>query len=140
MIYLDHNATTPLDPAVMETMREVAGKAFGNPGSRHLAGRQARQVLEDARETIARILDALPEEVIFTSSGTESSNLAISGLTAGRIGKILLPPGEHPSTEEPVRKLLKSGWERVVLLIDGRGRLQSEELNRLSFDNVLFAT
>jgi len=122
MIYLDNNATTEIDPDVLAEMQRVARSAVGNPGSRHLAGRRARQVLEDARESIAQILHALPEEVIFTSGGTESNNLAITGLTADRTGTVLLPPGEHPSIEEPVRRLVQAGWQRQTIPLNILGQ------------------
>src|SRR6516225_8711479 len=78
-IYLDHNATTALDPEVLEAMRPYWLSA-GNPESRHAAGRAARRGWEQAKETVARILGADPAEVIFTSGGTESNNLAVFGL------------------------------------------------------------
>lgn len=123
MIYLDNNATTEVDPDVLEEMQRVARSALGNPGSRHLAGRRARQVLEEARESIAEILQARPDEVLFTSGGTESNNLALTGMTAARRGTVLLPPGEHPSIEEPVRRLVQAGWQRALLPVDASGHL-----------------
>ena len=122
MIYLDNNATTEIDPDVLTEMQRVARSAIGNPGSRHLAGRRARQVLEDARESIAQILHALPEEVVFTSGGTESNNLAITGLAANHTGTVLLPPGEHPSIEEPVRRLVQTGWQRQTIPLNALGQ------------------
>lgn len=149
MLYLDNNATTPIDPEALEAMKCVAGRAWGNPGSRHLAGRRARQALEDARESIAEILNASPLEVVFTSGGTESNNFAITGLTrAGlsglsteesRTGTILLPPGEHPATEEPVRRLVSLGWKRQDLKLDETGRIQSD-IESIPLDDVLLAT
>lgn len=149
MLYLDNNATTPIDPEALEAMTRVAGRAWGNPGSRHLAGRRARQALEDARESIAEILNASPLEVVFTSGGTESNNFAITGLTrAGlsglsteesRTGTILLPPGEHPATEEPVRRLVSLGWKRQDLKLDETGRIQSD-IESIPVDDVLLAT
>lgn len=124
MLYLDNNATTAIDPDVLAEMQRVSGKALGNPGSRHLAGRRARQVLEEARESIAEILQARPTEVIFTSGGTESNNLALYGMMSGRCGTILLPPGEHPSIEEPVRRMVQAGWQRRTLPVDSSGLLQ----------------
>ena len=82
-IYLDHNATTPLLPGVWAAMRPLMDEAFGNPASAHAAGRAARRALEDARETVARLLDAHPDEVTFTSGATEANNLAVFGLIAG---------------------------------------------------------
>src|SRR5512142_3127942 len=84
-VYLDHNATAPLDPEVFEAMRPhfLAG---GNAESRHAAGRAARRAWGHAKETVARILGADPSEVIFTSGGTEANNLALFGLLAGSGG------------------------------------------------------
>jgi cysteine desulfurase len=79
-IYLDHNATTPLLPEAWEAMRPVMAEAFGNPSSAHHAGRKARQFLEDARERVAVLLGAHPDEVVFTSGATEANNLAVFGL------------------------------------------------------------
>lgn len=121
MIYLDNNATTPLAESALSRMMEAAREATGNPGSRHAAGRRARQWLEDAREQIASILDAQPTEVLFTSGGTESSNLAIHGLTAGRIGELWFAEGEHPSLAEPARRLLQLGWSRHSIPLTSSG-------------------
>lgn len=140
MIYLDNNATTPLDVDVQQRMLDVAGTAMGNPGSRHLAGRRARQVLEEAREEVAAILDADADEVIFTSGGTESSNLALFGLAAGRSGSIVLPPGEHPATEEPVKQLIARGCRRITIPVDARGRISQESLADVCWDEVILAT
>jgi cysteine desulfurase len=124
-IYLDNNATTRPLPEVLEAMERVAREAFANPGSRHAAGRAARRVLEDSRETIARILDAEPDELIFTSGGTESINLALFGLARGT-GTIVTGPGEHPATAESVATLVQQGWSHRVLPADSEGRLAEE--------------
>ncbi len=84
LIYLDNNATTPVLPAVWEAMRPYMTQVYGNPASAHQAGRKARQALEDAREQIASLLDAFPDEVLFTSGGTEANNLAVFGLAGDR--------------------------------------------------------
>jgi cysteine desulfurase len=129
MIYLDNNATTPLLPAVAEAMRAVQMEAFGNPASAHRAGRQARRVLEQARETIAAILGADPDEVIFTSGATEANNLAIFGLTHGQpSGHILSSPIEHPSVVEPLARLAAAGWEIEQLPVSGSGVAQGDRL------------
>jgi len=123
-IYLDHNATTRPHPDVVETMARVLRDAFGNPGSRHAEGRRARQVLEDGRDVIAAILDADANDVVFTSGGTEATNMALLGLGAGAPGLFLAPPGEHPATEECLRVLESRGWRRHKLPLDNRGRLE----------------
>src|SRR5512136_2613146 len=78
-IYFDYNATTPLDPGVREAMLPFLGEIWGNPSSVHHVGRRARALLDDARERTAGVLDCKPSEVVFTSGGTESANLAIFG-------------------------------------------------------------
>ncbi|MHB1511073.1 MAG: aminotransferase class V-fold PLP-dependent enzyme, partial [Acidimicrobiales bacterium] len=82
VIYLDHNATTPLAPEVAEALAPYLGTEFGNPSSDHALGRRARQAVEEARTSLAALIGAAPEEVVFTSGGTESNNLAIRGIAA----------------------------------------------------------
>ncbi|HUB86797.1 MAG TPA: aminotransferase class V-fold PLP-dependent enzyme, partial [Verrucomicrobiae bacterium] len=89
-IYLDYNATTPLDPAVRDVMLPFLGKIWGNPSSVHHVGRKARALLDDARDRTAKFLGAKPSEIIFTSGGTESNNLAIFGAA-----RLLKPKGRH---------------------------------------------
>ncbi len=103
-IYLDYNSTTPLSPAAAEAMRPFATEVFGNPASAHFEGRKARRALEDARECIANLLGAEPDEVLFTSGATEANNLALFGL-AGEPGRLLASPIEHPCVLEPLKQL-----------------------------------
>ncbi|MCE9568238.1 MAG: cysteine desulfurase [Planctomycetes bacterium] len=105
-IYLDHNATTPLLPEAADAMRRVEAEAFGNPASAHHIGRAARRALEDARERIAALLGADPEEVTFTSGATEANNLAVFSLATGRVAASLI---EHPCVVEPLRQLEARG-------------------------------
>src|SRR5262245_7974987 len=121
MIYLDNNATTRPLPEVVEAMNRHWHDSYANPGSRHAAGRRARQVLETSRESIAAILGAHPDEVIFTSGGTESNNMAILGLTVGAPGTIALTAGEHPAVMETCRSLESRGWKLSVLPVDEEG-------------------
>jgi cysteine desulfurase len=127
-IYLDNNATTPPLPEVIDEVARVMRDCYGNPGSRHRAGRKARQVLEECRENIAAWLGASPTELIFTSGGTEANNLAIRGFTQGTPGTIVLSPGEHPSVLETCRALVREGWKLHQLRVDSAGRLIPEEL------------
>lgn len=120
-IYLDNNATTQPLPEVVETVARHLRESYGNPSSRHAVGRRARKVLEDSREQIASILGAMPSEVLFTSGGTESNNLAILGLTSGRHGTILISPGEHPSAVEACLIRERQGWNLETLAVDGSG-------------------
>lgn len=139
-IFLDHNSTTRPLPEVIETLAAVARDSFANPGSRHAEGRFARRALEDARERIARILGALPQEIIFTSGGTEAINLAILGLAAETPGTVLTTAGEHPASLEACRQLERLGWKRHVLDIDSEGRLVVEALDEIDWDQVRLAT
>jgi cysteine desulfurase len=127
-IYLDNNATTPLLPAVWEAMRPLLGDAFGNPASAHYAGRRARRGLEDARELVANLLDAHPDEVVFTSGATEANNLAIFGLAGSPPGHVIASPVEHPSVAEPVRCLEERGFTVSWLQVDGNGVVRLEEM------------
>src|SRR5207237_8732627 len=121
-IYRDHNATTPMDPEVLEAMRShfLAG---GNAESRHAWGRSARRAWEEAKETVARILGADPAEVIFTSGGTESNNLAVFGLAGAETapGHVVASPIEHPAIVEPVARLEAVGFvvDRVPVAAQG---------------------
>lgn len=140
-IYLDNNATTRPWPEVIETVAYHLQHSFANPGSRHAEGRQARQVLESSRETIAAILGAQPEEVIFTSGGTEASNLALFGAAWSMTpGTIALTAGEHPATMETCRSLRRLGWQLEVLPVDRDGRLQLAGIEALDWNNVKLAT
>ncbi|MCA9052473.1 MAG: cysteine desulfurase [Planctomycetaceae bacterium] len=136
VIYLDHNATTPMRPEVIEEVVQVSREAFGNPGSRHGAGRTARRVLESCRERIAEILGARPGEVIFTSGGTESINLALRGLCTAVDGWIAAPEGEHPATEEAIRTITGRGLKRLIVPLDQHGHLQSDAVDRLPWEAV----
>jgi cysteine desulfurase len=129
MIYLDHAATTPVLPEVWEAMRPYAVEHFGNPASAHAAGRKARQALENARERVAALLGAAPDEVIFTSGATEANNLAIFGLAGSPPGHILASPIEHPCVTEPLNQVAARGFE-VQYLPVGRDGIVSVDAFR----------
>ncbi len=133
-IYLDHNATTPPHPEVIELVAKVSREAFANPGSRHSGGRIARRVLEQARDAVATILGARSQEVLFTSGGTEANNLAVLGATRGRRGRFAVLDGEHPSLEEPLNQLEAEGWIRRRLPMDSFGRPLPETADELARD------
>jgi cysteine desulfurase len=123
-IYLDNNATTPMLPEVWEAMQPFFFAQPGNPASSHSFGRQARKALEDAREQIAELLDAHPDEVLFTSGATEANNLAILGLTAGAApGSIAASALEHPCVLEPIRKLAERGLVLANLPVSAAGTI-----------------
>ena len=131
LIYLDNNATTPLLPAVWEAMRPYAVEAYGNPASAHQAGRRARRGLEDARELVAALFGAHPDEVIFTSGATEANNLALFGLTGDPPAHLITSPIEHPSVAEPIGHLSRSGFALNELPVDAQGVVDADALNGL---------
>jgi cysteine desulfurase len=127
-IYLDNNATTPTHPSVWEAMRPYITGNFGNAASAHQVGRRARRALEDARERIAAILGAFPDEVVITSGATEANNLAVFGLCGDAPAHLLSSPIEHPSVVEPLRQLARTGFAVEYLPIDRSGVVHSEAL------------
>lgn len=123
-VYFDHNATTPVDPRVLEAMLPYLGNQYGNASSRHAAGRQARQAVERAREQVAAAVNAEPARVIFTAGGTEANNLALKGLAATMTpGRLVVSPIEHPSVRVPAHELSWSGWQLRTLRVDASGRV-----------------
>ncbi len=121
IINLDHNATTPVLPEVWEAMRPYMLEHAGNPASSHALGRRARRGLEEARESVAQLLDARPDEVLFTSGATEANNLAIFGLAGAAPGAIVSSAIEHPCVVEPIQQLARRGFTCVPLLVDRQG-------------------
>ena len=98
MPYFDHNATTPLDPRALEAMQPYLTGPYGNPSSVHRYGRAAREAIEAARAQVAQTFGAQPGEVIWTSGGTESNNLALKGVAEGRVPtRVLYGITEHPA-------------------------------------------
>lgn len=139
-IYLDHNASTPLCPAVFDAMRPYLSGFAGNPSSAHRNGRRARQALEDARDRVAHLLDAYPDEVLFTSGATEANNLAVFGLVGDPPGHLLASPLEHPSVQEPLRHLVTRGFEVEYLPVDPKGSIEIDGFtDRLRPDTRLLA-
>jgi cysteine desulfurase len=126
LVYLDNNATTPLLPSALEAMRPFFSGKFGNPASAHSAGRQARRALEDARERLADLLQAFPDEVVFTSGATEANNLALFGLVHEPAKVVLASPVEHPSVTEPLNQLGLSGMEIQWLPVDAVGSIPAD--------------
>jgi cysteine desulfurase len=140
-IYLDHNATAPLDLEVLEAMRPHF-LAAGNTESRHAFGRAARRAWEAARETVARILDADPTEVIFTSGGTEANNLAVFGLAGADVspGHVVSSLIEHPAITEPVARLEVAGFTVDRALIDEQGLANIDSMSSFLRAETRFAT
>jgi cysteine desulfurase len=124
MIYLDNNATTPMDPRVREAMMPFLGESFGNPSSAHGAGRAARAAVERAREQVGKLLGAAADGVIFTSGGTESINTAVRGALAAQPAKrhIITSAIEHSATKNLCEQLAREGCEVTWLPVDQTGR------------------
>ena len=128
-IYLDNNATTPLHPEVLEAMLPGLRENYGNPSSIHSFGRSARVQLDEAREKVARLINAQSSEIIFTSGGTEANNLALLGVAfKGKGKKIITSKVEHPSVINPCRQLEEQGVEVHYLDVDGLGRIDMDDL------------
>jgi cysteine desulfurase len=134
-VYLDCNATTPIDPEVMETVRRHMEEEFGNEGSRtHEYGARAKQAVQKARDEVGRVVEAERDEVIFTSGATEANNMALLGLAeAGRkAGKthIISTMIEHKAVLEPLEELEKRGFEVTLLKPNKEGRVTAEAVAR----------
>lgn len=130
--YLDHNATTALDPRVLETMLPFMAEQHGNPTSRHGFGRQARSAIEAAREQVADAVGAHPSQVTFTSGGSEANNLAIKGIST-RYGssQIVISAIEHPCVTRPARAMQQRGWTLQALPVDANGQVKVAALEPL---------
>ena len=137
-IYLDNAATTPLDPKVLEAMTPYLLNHFGNPSSKHGPGREAKNALENCRKTIANLLNADPEEIIFTSGGTEADNIAIvSAITCGKIDHVITTAFEHPAVLQTLKALNKQYKTRVSFIRhDENGNLDLKHLEYLLNTNT----
>jgi cysteine desulfurase len=129
-IYLDYNATTPLLSEVVDAMLPYLREHFGNPSSRHLYGKRARDAIERARSDVAALINSHADEIIFTSGGTEANNLAIRGTTARTTRRrVVTSIIEHPATARPVSWLERQGWDIVRIGVDAGGRSRVPELD-----------
>lgn len=129
VIYLDNNATTPLDDRVYEAMCPWLKNTFGNPSSVHSFGRKARAALEQAREQVSALVNAHPSQVIFTSGGTEANNFAIKALTHNTPARIAVSAIEHASVLSPALSLIKQGWHLDKLPVTVHGQLETLSLH-----------
>jgi cysteine desulfurase len=140
LIYLDTNATTPIDPRVAAAMRPCLEDLWGNPSSTHAEGRRAKQALEAARGQVASCLGCAPSELVFTSGGSEADNLAIRGVVETRGGgHVVVSAVEHPAVLEVVLALEIEGRVTLSIIgVDSRGRVDPEAVARsLRADTVL---
>ncbi|HKT87036.1 MAG TPA: cysteine desulfurase family protein [Candidatus Sulfotelmatobacter sp.] len=137
-IYLDHSATTPLDPRVLDTMLPYLSGEFGNPSSLHQEGRAAREAVETARAQVASLIGAEPEEIVFTASGTEADNLALIGAVraSGIPGHIITSSIEHAAILETCRFLASAGTKITYLPVDRDGIVSTASLLRALQSNV----
>ena len=130
-VYLDHNASTPVHPEVVEAMLPYFSERFGNPSSVHGFGREAREGLETAREQVAHFLRVGKEEVVFTSGGTESDNMAVKGVALARgRGHIITSRIEHHAVLRAVETLETQGFAATYLDVDGYGMVDPDALRR----------
>ena len=141
--YLDHSATTPTDPRVVETMMPYWTTIFGNASSLHAAGKAAKNAMNQARETIATVLNCNPAEMIFTSGGTESDNLALRGAAEGmrvrgRGKHIITTAVEHHAVMDVAKELVDDGFEVTFLPVDQYGRVTAQQvIDAVREDTVL---
>jgi cysteine desulfurase len=139
-IYLDYNATTPVDPAVTDAMLPFLREEYGNPSSTHELGRRAHDAVETARRQTADLIGASPEEIVFTGGGTEASNHAIKGAVFAaargfwgrwfRGGHVIISAIEHPATAQPCSFLCRLGCKQTVLPVDRHGLVDPDDVGR----------
>jgi cysteine desulfurase len=139
-IYLDYNATTPLDPAVIEAMLPYLHEYWGNPSSTHSLGKTAHNAVEQARQQVSQLLGAQPEEIVFTSGGTEASNHALKGSVFGKLrgffgrwargAHLIISAIEHPATTQPCEFLKRLGCRVTVVPVDSKGLVDPDAVRK----------
>ncbi len=140
-IYLDNNATTKVDKNVAKAMQDAMLKTYGNPGSLHYMGDEAKELIEQARATIAKELNARPEEIIFTSGGTESNNLAIKGIVTSTNKKhIITSKIEHPCVLETCKALERQGYTVTYLPVDKEGFVSPKQVEEAITSDTALVT
>lgn len=142
-VYLDHNATTPVHPEVLEAMLQYYKDDFGNPSSVHLFGRSIKAKVNEAREVVARAINADPAEIYFTSGGTESDNLAIKGYAwahAKTGGRVITSAIEHPAVLEVVKYLSKNGFHATYVPVDAQAMVDPEAVRQAMTPDTLLVS
>jgi cysteine desulfurase len=143
MIYMDHSATSPVDPEIFKAMEPYFVNSYGNASTLYSLGREARKAMEDGRMKVASLIGADPTEVIFTSGGTESDNIAIKG-TAYKLRKkgnhIITSNIEHPAVDETCKYLEKNGFEVTYLPAGEEGIVKVEDLEKAITDKTILIT
>jgi cysteine desulfurase len=140
-VYLDHNASTPVHPEAVAAMLPYFGERFGNPSSVHAFGREAREGVDTAREQVAGFLGAGKDEIVFTSGGTESDNMAVKGVAmARRKGHIITSQIEHHAVLRTCQNLETFGFDVTYLPVDGQGMVDPDDVRRsLRSDTILLS-
>ncbi|HSO06112.1 MAG TPA: cysteine desulfurase family protein [Pelomicrobium sp.] len=129
-VYLDHNATTPVDERVLEAMLPYFSREFGNPSSRHEFGTRARRAVDLAREQVADAVRVQPAQVTFVSTGSEANNLFMKGAAAYlKPSQLAVSAVEHSCVANPAKELARGGWRLRRIAVDGEGRLDLADLD-----------
>lgn len=139
-VYLDYNATTPLDPAVIDAMQEFISPEFGNPSSTHFYGIAPRRAVEKARRQVAALLNCSPFEIVFTGCATESNNLAIKGIASAlkhRGNHIVTTQIEHPAVLEVCAHLERNGFEVARVPVDAQGLVDVRDVEQAVSDRTI---
>ncbi|MFO7655125.1 MAG: cysteine desulfurase family protein [Candidatus Krumholzibacteriia bacterium] len=144
-IYLDYNATTPVDPRVIAAMLPYLGREFGNPSSGHETGLRARMAVAEARAQVEALMGAQPDTVIFTGGGSESNNLALKGAAlarraAGHGDHVITTAVEHPAVTEPCRWLAMQGFRVTTVPVDADGRVDPDDVGRTLTDGTILVS
>jgi len=142
-LYFDYAATTPLDPCVITAMQDVQKTQVGNPSSIHQFGQRSKSIVEKSRYIIAELINAKQGEIFFTSGGTESNNLALTGFAMAnrsRSNHIVTTPIEHPSVLKTMNYLESIGFEISYIQIDSNGKIDLNETDRLISDNTILVS
>jgi len=132
-IYLDHSATTPVDPQVAELMTVYFTEYYGNPSSVHFFGRQVHKAIDEAREQVASLIGANPSEITFTSGGTEADNLAIQGVARTSVKKgthLITSAIEHHAVLDTFKYLAKNGYEITIVPVDEEGLVSVQDIEK----------
>jgi cysteine desulfurase len=143
MIYMDHSATAPVDPAVFEAMKPYFIDSFGNASTLYSLGREGRRAMESARKQVASIINADPKEIIFTSGGTESDNIAIKGTVYRLKNKgnhIITSNIEHPAVTETCKYLAKHGFDVTYVPVDNDGIVKASDVEDAITDKTILIT
>ncbi|MEO0082399.1 MAG: cysteine desulfurase family protein [candidate division WOR-3 bacterium] len=142
-VYLDNNSTTRIDPRVARSIEPYLHEVYGNPSNIHHFGRECAEGLAQAREQVAAFLGASPDEIFFTSSGTESDNLAVKGVAAARKEKgnhIITSAIEHSAVRGSVRFLGRNGWQVTILPVDRHGLVDPDDVRRSITDKTVLVS